>query len=620
MKWGAFPRLAARSLKFAGRRPMPAGVEVFESVVPSPAPASCPVPGWIDGALALVLSEGARAVALARAALEAQAAGAEEHAIAHALLALVALREGTIEEGVAHESAAAQLLPPGAPTRAGWLLEHVRMQRLRRGGQLAEACAGLEALDAVADLRPDADAYLTAAAFAIVLSMRGDNDRALDRMYQALHLARRTGADPFIANALSNLGSFESDLYNLDDAAVLLEEALEGALRLGSRRQIIFAAGNLVQCLCLQGEARRALDLAREHLMARIRDDDPPELRRDDEIAGALLANGLVDEAEAQLRHEVHEQTLTNELATLRVWLQARILLRKGRAQQALAICLQRLAALAQPGEQVTPPIDHVNLLRVAADAAQAVGDAAAAVEFLREAFDRYEQLLGRAARARRLSLQIAHRLRQAEWERDSARQMADALGQLNASLRAEAAENARLQRRLVEQAQRDPLTGLVNRRHLFEAGRLLLAPAARRGSALAVALIDLDHFKRINDTHGHAAGDAVLRRFADLLRSDAGSADLACRYGGEEFVVVWPGLDAARAGVRLTALQQRFRRQSQVGSGVLFHCTFSAGVAAVAPGGEVPLEGLLQQADRALYAAKAGGRDRVVEAAAEPA
>ena len=367
---------------------------------------------------------------------------------------------------------------------------------------------------------PPVDAYLTAAAVGVVMSMRGDAEGALDVMYQALHLARRSGEESLVVNALSNLGSYETEQYNLEDARPMLEEALAGALRLDSRRQIVFSAGNLVQCLCLMGDAPRALAVAREHLQAHVSASDPPALWRDEEIAQALLANGLVDEAAAQLARAAGGNPMSNEVATARVCLDARILLARHRPGDALALCLARQTVLAQGGEEVTTAIDHVDLLRVAAQAAAALGDTLRAYGLLDQAFRLYEALLGRAARWRRLSLQISHRLHQAQWERDSARQLAASLENLNASLRAEADENARLQQRLLALAMEDPLTGLHNRRYLFETGTTMLAMASRRGEPLTATVLDLDFFKRVNDRHGHDAGDQVLRGFAELVRS----------------------------------------------------------------------------------------------------
>lgn len=574
----------------------------------------------LDAALALVLADGARAMQAARQVADDPAQAPARRALAWAIAALVALRDGSEAEADAAWRQSQAFAGATPPERVRDMLAHVHTQQLRHAGRLAEAHAALVALHGRAAQRPPADAYLTLASLAIVESMRGDDDGSLDLMYQALLLARRSGIGSFVVNALSNLGSFESDLYNLEDAVPLLEEAVQGALAQGSRRQLIFAAGNLVQCLTLRGDAKRALQVAREQLMPAIRPDDPPALRRDDEIAAALLANGLVDEAEPMLQGQLYEGTMTNELATARVGLLARVRLARGDAAGALALCLQRRAVLDDAlRDEVTPPIDRVDLLRTGAEAAAAVGDHARAHALLHEAFGLYEQLLGRAARSRRLSLQITHRLAQAEWERDSARQMAAALEGLNASLRAEAAENERLKRQLIAHAMEDPLTGLPNRRHLFDAARRLFAAQARRGGPLTVAVIDLDHFKQVNDRHGHDAGDAVLCGFADLLRRSVRASDIACRYGGEEFVLVMSGVDAERVAERLRETLALFRERSFEGRGGRFTSSFSAGAAEWRGAGET-LEDLLRRADEALYAAKAAGRAAVHVASTGPA
>jgi two-component system, cell cycle response regulator len=452
------------------------------------------------------------------------------------------------------------------------------------------------------------------------MSMQGDDDGALDLFYQALGLARRSGGASLIVNALNNLGSYQSDLYNLEDARTMLEECLQGALRIGSRRQIIYAAGNLVQCLCLMGHAAEALALAREHLIGHIHADDLPALHRDEEIAQVLLDNGLVDEAEAALGDTLHVDPISNEQATARICLQSRILLHRGRPKEALHLCQARKTLLDQDTGTGTGAIDRVDLLRVAAHAAAALADHALAYALLEDAWATYERLLGRAAKARRLSLQIAHRLRQTEQERDTARQIAAGLESLNASLQAQVAENERLQDQLRAQTLEDPLTGLHNRRYLLQAGATLLSLLRRRDQPMAASILDLDHFKQVNDRHGHEAGDRVLRGFADLLRRHTRVGDIVCRHGGEEFVLLFPGADAAQAAARLREhlanLQaQRFDGAEPGG----FTCSFSAGVSAWR-GGDEGLEALLARADAALYAAKAAGRARVqCEAPAAP-
>ena len=182
--------------------------------------------------------------------------------------------------------------------------------------------------------------------------------------------------------------------------------------------------------------------------------------------------------------------------------------------------------------------------------------------------------------RSRQLSLQITHRLRQAEWERDAARQMAAQLEAVNASLQVQMAETERLQQRLRAQALEDSLTGLHNRRHLMEAGAALQALMRRHGGTLAVAIVDLDHFKQVNDTHGHDAGDRVLRAFAELARRESRIEDLVCRYGGEEFVLMLPNTQAEQAAMQLRRLLHLFSALRFEGAtGLRFSCTFSVGL-----------------------------------------
>ncbi len=146
----------------------------------------------------------------------------------------------------------------------------------------------------------------------------------------------------------------------------------------------------------------------------------------------------------------------------------------------------------------------------------------------------------------------------------------------------------------------------------MFEAGGALLALLRRRAVPLAAALVDLDHFKQVNDQHGHDAGDRVLRGFAALARSDTRAEDIVCRYGGEEFVLLFPGADATQAAARLRDLLRRFRAlHFEDGGGTDFSCSFSAGVAGWF-GCEDDLAALLARADAALYSAKQSGRARV--------
>lgn len=164
---------------------------------------------------------------------------------------------------------------------------------------------------------------------------------------------------------------------------------------------------------------------------------------------------------------------------------------------------------------------------------------------------------------------------------------------------------------RLREFSYQDPLTGLKNRRHFDEILAHEAATARRHDTPLALVMVDIDHFKRFNDQHGHEAGDAVLAAVGALLREHFRDADVVCRLGGEEFVVIMPGASAAMAEARIRGLlhgirECRFRHRDTELDGI----TLSCGIAAWPEHTDDPLA-LTRLADEALYRAKHRGRDR---------
>lgn len=171
--------------------------------------------------------------------------------------------------------------------------------------------------------------------------------------------------------------------------------------------------------------------------------------------------------------------------------------------------------------------------------------------------------------------------------------------------------EIGELQARLQEQAIRDALTGLYNRRYLDETLARELARARRDGYPLSLIMIDIDHFKQINDSYGHPAGDDVIRALAALLRQSCRDGDIACRYGGEEFIVAMPQMDARAAHARAEALcDEAAARPVRHGEQEISY-TISAGVCAY-PIHSTDAETLIACADLALYRSKTAGRNRV--------
>ncbi len=169
--------------------------------------------------------------------------------------------------------------------------------------------------------------------------------------------------------------------------------------------------------------------------------------------------------------------------------------------------------------------------------------------------------------------------------------------------------KNAELQRL----ATRDPLTGCLNRRALFETLDPMFAAAAAAGTPLACLVLDIDHFKSVNDTHGHGIGDRVIQEVARKLQDSARATDLVCRYGGEEFCVIVPGLPLAE--VQAFAERLRARIEAECGPGVreVLGLRVTASIGCDAASQAAPsAQAMIDRADQALYAAKRGGRNRV--------
>jgi len=173
---------------------------------------------------------------------------------------------------------------------------------------------------------------------------------------------------------------------------------------------------------------------------------------------------------------------------------------------------------------------------------------------------------------------------------------------------------NARLQQESI----RDPLTGLYNRRYLEEILERETRRAVRAEYGLGVLMLDLDHFKKINDTYGHDAGDSVLRETAAFLVKSVRAEDTVCRFGGEEFVIVLPLTDLRTAQARAERIRSNLREHTLLRQGnALVPITISVGVAELPQHGTSPRD-LLRRADAALYRAKKEGRDRVAVAELE--
>lgn len=172
---------------------------------------------------------------------------------------------------------------------------------------------------------------------------------------------------------------------------------------------------------------------------------------------------------------------------------------------------------------------------------------------------------------------------------------------------------NQRIHQQLRDQAAEDPLTGALNRRAFFDASKPIMATLRREPVGLAVAVVDIDHFKTINDRYGHAVGDEVLARFSAVARATLRESDLFARYGGEEFVILMQHTDDQAAVLAVERLRGVWDRETISAGGDTLRVTFSAGIRHAAGPLDVSLDDLLKAADQALYGAKRRGRNRTV-------
>ncbi len=480
--------------------------------------------------------------------------------------------------------------------------------------------------------------------------MRGEADAAVEAARQALEYAKQSDNPVEEAEAENALGILQGDRGELVTAVKHLERSYRLHERAGSN-QAAAVLNNIGNTCLIMDDPRRALRYFRKALKAARENGDQGQ------IEGTALANigralhdlGRYGEASDALQESVDLFTRL-EIEPLRIHSVAKLastLKASGNAESAESLYRQAIGAAQERGDQSWIYELHGNLamllidqerfddaepllvqaLAGAADVPGAAdlpawrmrysvilernGDKDGALQQMRSAFEVLERISEQ--RAERGLFQAMARLEMERMERENEQyrreneELAAALREVDTLRRELEARNAELSELVI----RDPLTSLLNRRWFMDQLPTEIQRARRYGHALTVVVIDLDHFKSVNDTFGHSAGDRVLIRFAEITTANTRATDSVARYGGEEFAILMPETTPEDAAAACEKLRSVLANTDWSADGIDSRLTFSAGIAELQD--EDTPDTLIDRADRRLYLAKDRGRDRIV-------
>lgn len=495
-----------------------------------------------------------------------------------------------------------------------------------RAGQAAEgARAGCEALlwfEQLEDVVGACDAH---SQLALAYALLGVGRESLDHALQALDLARHLQDREREAWALLRIGNAQAALDNPVQARELTQQARELAQQQGLL-ELDFA--------CLSNQAFFTID---ELEQSRFDDDASPG--QVTQAMAVVLAHQALELARAHAnpyRQAIALAHLNDALLLGGDWQRAMHsvaeLEQLAKAQDLHALerqaQLQQARLAAAQGAWLTAIAQADNLLREAAgqllprqrkalltllyESHKALGDSGRALAYLEELMRVERQTVRDAQLVHTQLLLVRDEVQQAVGRAERAQAEAQAAKLRSALLEREAKQ---LQQRLQDtdrEAREDALTGLANRRHAEQSLATCLQMARRLQQPLSLGLLDLDHFKKVNDRFGHACGDAVLRELAGLLRRHLPPGALAARWGGEEFLIVLPNLDAAAAQQALDALRDAVQHHDWGRLAEGLAVTASIGATLILAEDEGWARSL-ERADAALYAAKNAGRNRVL-------
>ncbi len=448
-----------------------------------------------------------------------------------------------------------------------------------------------------------------------VYDFAGDDVAALEMIDRARVNFAELDDNEGLTRSLNNLGVLWTRRRDLTEAERVLTEALASADAIGIPLEQARVRVNFGHTCELLGQYERGRRLLEEGhaLAASIR--HPAQAVALLNLTRIDLAERKPEQAAQTLRRAQLHIDAGNQFAMIEVWLlRGQIAAGEARfidATDCLATGLKMAEAIGALREQ-KELWDAVSATHAAAENYKAALDATQRARAIEDSLRRERAVLHAATAVERRAAERAQR--DAEQARASEATMRETISQLLEAQRAverATAEKDRLLVELARQSHEDPLTGLLNRRALDAQLERECALADQHARPLTLALLDIDNFKRINDSKSHAVGDAVLVAIASALRQGRRRSDIVARLGGEEMVLVFAETTLAQSINLCAALRARLAATDWPIAGVDAAVTVSIGLAARLTG-ETP-KALLGRADAAMYAAKAQGKDRVV-------
>lgn len=438
----------------------------------------------------------------------------------------------------------------------------------------------------------------------VVYFYLGDHPTAFECMFAALDGARQADNPAFVAEVQNDIGFAHIHLKQYASALPYLLDSVATLRKLNDQVRLGWVLDSLCNAYHSLGEFERALQCGLESVGL------AEELEEWQSLAEYLHSLGRVYQSLADDNQALecfrkslnlaqkhgYRQDIGNSLHAI-----GDLLLRQGRLDLAL-VSLQDALVTAE----------QIGLKSLQMDACRSLVAVYKQLEDYQNALLYSEQLQGlcearfdEEADRRIKNLEVLHQL-------ENARKEAEIFQLKNIALQLEIDERKRVQARLQELADTDSLTGITNRRCFFQLALAALEQAQCQHLTLAIIMFDIDHFKVINDTYGHIAGDEVLVEIARRARNDVRPGETLARFGGEEFVVLLPETNQQLALMAAERLRKRIAAAPIRVAGAALSVTISLGVAHFHGQDDMTLEKMLDCADRALYQAKESGRNRV--------